>query len=384
MIKPIVISLALLALVAGGAMAEPPEDAVRHYQTGLKLKRSGKPKRAGEELSKAVRIHPKYMAAHYALGWVHRQLGSDQKAIEHFREVIRIAPHSPEAVESARAIQRIRLGPEVETGYAKERVAFSATRGGNTDIYTADTTGAGLVRVTSHPAVDDWPNWSPDGRRIAFVSERDGNREIYIANADGTALVRVTDNPAADDHPVWSPDGQLLAFESRRTGNTDVYLITLDGAALRRITTWAEDEWMGDWSPDGRRLAWLSSRDGLTKTYVSNADGTQPRRLVPNDVPEGRPRWAPAGRHIYFTWTFERNLQVCRVRADGSELVNVTRSPYDEELCDVSADGRRLLVNSDRQGEKELYIIEIDTGAARRLTYEHGTAQHAVFAPRPQ
>ena len=46
--------------------------------------------------------------------------------------------------------------------------------------------GSGATRLTSDPAVDFDPAWSPDGRRIAFVSDRDGNREIYVMVVPGS------------------------------------------------------------------------------------------------------------------------------------------------------------------------------------------------------
>ena len=44
--------------------------------------------------------------------------------------------------------------------------------------------GSGVSRLTTNPAVDAFPAWSPDGRRIAFASGRDGNFEIYVLNAE--------------------------------------------------------------------------------------------------------------------------------------------------------------------------------------------------------
>ena len=273
-------------------------------------------------------------------------------------------------------------------------ITWEDSRNGNTDIYAMEVQGGALARLTSHPAADDSPDWSPDGRRLAFVSERDGNKEIYLIGADGSGLERLTDNVAVDDHPVWSPDGKLLAFESDRTGNMDVYVVGIDGSGLTRATWSDADDWMGDWAPDGRRLAILSARDGLTpagtetgrdaepkgKVYLVSLHSTRPQRLSLNDVLEGRPIWAPDGQHVYFTWYFE-NEQVCRTDLSATSIANVTRSPYRERLCDVSSDGDKLLVISDRVKEDELYLIEMSTGAARRLTFNPGPDRDGVFAP---
>lgn len=373
--------VAVLVALVSLATAGPRPEAVRQYERGLALKRAGRLEEARVALTAAIKSEPRYMEAHYALAWVYRGLGATDKAIAEFREVIRLAPHSAEAVESARAIERIRLGTSGGPTTGSERIAFASERDGNTDVYVMCLDGTGLQRLTTDPAVDDSPHWSPDGRQLAYVSERDGNREIYVMGADGSGARRVTDSIANDDWPVWSPDGSLLAFESDRGGIRAIWCASPSGLGLRQITHSGVEEWMGSWSPDGRQMAILRTAAGVTRVFVVNADGSGDRQLVVGDVQQGRPVWSADGQHVYFTWGFERNAQVCRATVDGRNLANVTRSPYNDRLCDVSGDGRRLLVTSDRDGDEELYLIEMDTAAVRRLTFNPGSDRHAVFAP---
>src|SRR5689334_13565171 len=44
--------------------------------------------------------------------------------------------------------------------------------------------------------------------KIVFSSNRDGNWEIYVCNADGTGQKNLTSNPAWDIYPRWTPDGK--------------------------------------------------------------------------------------------------------------------------------------------------------------------------------
>ena len=58
-------------------------------------------------------------------------------------------------------------------------IVFASNRDGNWDIYSMDVNGDNLLQLTDHPASDDDPACSPDGRRIAFRSDRGGSPDLY-------------------------------------------------------------------------------------------------------------------------------------------------------------------------------------------------------------
>ena len=106
-------------------------------------------------------------------------------------------------------------------------------------IYVMQADGRGPVNLTQHPAADDMPAWSPDGKRIAFFSDRDGVSDLYTMNADGTDLIRLTDAVGGDEAPAWSPDGQYIVFQSDRAdlGRTwQIYVMRADGSGQTQLT----------------------------------------------------------------------------------------------------------------------------------------------------
>ena len=117
-------------------------------------------------------------------------------------------------------------------------ITLSGTQG-NLDIAVVNADGSGLKKVSDDGGKlvhQDWPSWSPDGRRFAFSSNHEGNQEIYTAAADGSDIVRVSQNPGLDAHPCWSPDGRRIAFASDRWGGLELAAVRPDGTGLVRLT----------------------------------------------------------------------------------------------------------------------------------------------------
>jgi TolB protein len=181
-------------------------------------------------------------------------------------------------------------------------ITLSGTQG-DLDIAAIHADGTGLKTVfagagkLSH---QDWPSWSPDGRRIAFSSTHEGNQEIYTAKADGAGLVRLTQSGGIDAHPCWSPDGRTIAFATDRWGGLELAAVRPDGSGLVRLTRSPGIDDYPAYSPDGKRLAFVSNRDGQFEVYVSAADGTGPVNLSRHPLRDTFPAWTPDGHGITF------------------------------------------------------------------------------------
>jgi Tol biopolymer transport system component len=94
------------------------------------------------------------------------------------------------------------------------------------------------------------PNWSPDGKQIAFASEG----YIYVMNADGTDQTRITSTPARDGYPAFSPNGKYIAFSSTR-GNAegsfeeDIWKMKSDGSNPTQLTDDPRHDSEPNWQP---------------------------------------------------------------------------------------------------------------------------------------
>jgi len=135
---------------------------------------------------------------------------------------------------------------------AAGRIAFSGGPHGHQDVYIVNADGTGLRQLTTDPAADFDPTWSPDGKRIAYRHETNGDStaEIYVMNADGSHRRNLTRRAGQDHAPAWSPDGKKIAFASVRRGpSLAIWVMNTDGSHQRRVSK-VDGEYPA-WSPDG-------------------------------------------------------------------------------------------------------------------------------------
>jgi tricorn protease len=137
---------------------------------------------------------------------------------------------------------------------SKDHLAF--VYGG--DIWVCDRDGGHPVQITSHPASEFAPHFSPDGRWIAFSAGYDNNIDVYVVPVEGGQPRRLTWHPAADVVMGWSADGKRVLFVSKReianSRSSQFYEVPLEGGYERKVMNAVAVE--GGWSPDGKRLAY--------------------------------------------------------------------------------------------------------------------------------
>lgn len=167
----------------------------------------------------------------------------------------------------------------------------------------------------------------------------------------------------------------VLAFHSDRDGEIDIYTMALDGSNLQRLTTDEGRDFEPDWSPDGSTLVFSSDRDDPENAhlYLMNADGSN-QRLLDTGLTDDQvgARWSPDGQYLLFHSNplvdGLPRFDVFRVRADGSELTNLTNTPGNNFMADWSPDGARIVFVSQRNGNSELYVMNADGSNQIRLT----------------
>lgn len=193
------------------------------------------------------------------------------------------------SLESGRQLTFHNLGPHLNTApyFSPDgnHIAFSASRGPDSEIYLGDSTGANPVQLTRERGVNISPSINPKDNRIAFVSSRSGNAQVYVMDSNGGNVHRVSGGGGEAVTPAWSPNGQLLAFAWTRgyaPGNYNIFVMDITRGNLVQLTYGAGANEHPSWSPDGRHLVFESNRGGRKnrQVYTMLADGTQVKALT--------------------------------------------------------------------------------------------------------
>jgi Tol biopolymer transport system component len=222
------------------------------------------------------------------------------------------------------------------------RIVFSATRNGESELYSINFDGSAERRLTWTSSGEGDPSWSPDGTKIAYASAGSGSRSrIWVMNADGSGQMQLATpsiESADDIQPQWSPDGTQIAFASTRVDTWNVWVINADGTSLRRVTDFLSND--PAWSPDGRQLAYV----GANAIGIVDADGTNAHWITGPGGWAGAPSWSPDGRLIVFNRNDDRGYpgELYVVNADGSNETKLTSGGFNNAHPSWSPDGTHI------------------------------------------
>jgi dipeptidyl aminopeptidase/acylaminoacyl peptidase len=252
--------------------------------------------------------------------------------------------------------------------------------------------GIGLVGVTSNRVADlsslaeeqiDYVgtpfSWSPDGAWIVFVSTRDGSSQLYVMDAGGTNVLPITLG-GENASPAWSPDGAWIAFVSTRRGESNIYLVKPDGTNLSCLTCELDgSEISPAWSPDSRSIVFAPATGPAPLTIINVA--TQETRPVSSpELKSAAPFFSPDGQSIIF----ECETNICINTVYGVAVRMLPSGGGVDSQAAISPDGSQLSFISDRDGNYELYVVNLDGTGLTRLTNTPYAEQHPTWSPDGQ
>ena len=235
-----------------------------------------------------------------------------------------------------------------------------------------------LIAISASAENVSWlryPSISPDGKSVAFSYKGD----LYVVDSEGGEARQITSNPAYDYSPVWSPDGKTVVFASDRYGNFDIYKVSVEGGVPVRLTTHSAKETPWTFTPDGKNILFtaciqdpassaLFPKSSMTELYSVSIDGGRPVQVLATPAEEvsfiGK-----TGDFIYQDckggeniWRKHHTSSITRDiwKYEGGSHVKLTSFEGEDRSPRVSKDGKTVFYLSERGGNFNVYSFPVD------------------------
>lgn len=241
----------------------------------------------------------------------------------------------------------------------------------------------------------------PRGYELAFSSSRAGSADIFRLDLRHGVIAQVTHTPTRDEErPVWSPDGELLAYEIFDNFSRKIGIVRADGSdacALEPGSFRNEDP---VWSPDGEHLAFngllpeTGQRISVAAINLRPASGAAGEMgctltaLVHSDNGSDRgdfgQQWSPDGRQIVFTSWRDGNPNLYVMDVASGDSRRLTDNLLSDHHPQWSPDGRQIAFMSDMRGNFDVYVVDSAGGEPRQLTTDGNYDSNPVWSPDGQ
>lgn len=246
------------------------------------------------------------------------------------------------------------------------------------DIWLADRDGSNPRPLTTSPAPESNPKFSPDGKWIAFTGNYDSNADVYVMPITGGQPTRLTYHPSGDVVNGWSPNGDKVLFASNReilnSRSNQLFEIAVDGGYPTKAMTAVAYE--GQWSDDGERLAyrpnnmaysgasgWRLHRGGSTPPiWIMDVADNKLERVPHPNANEHNPFWL--GDSVYFL-SDRDNVAMNLFRYEDGDVEQLTQHS-DWDIQSASGHGNHVIYEAGGY----LYLMNVDSGARDVLTVQ--------------
>jgi TolB protein len=257
------------------------------------------------------------------------------------------------------------------------RIAFPAwdAQQGKYHTYIAQAKDGGERRLLIEGMHQ--PAFNPEGSWLAVNGEQPERMNLFILREDGSSIKKVADF-IEDGLPAWSPDGRSLAFSSTRHGDKQSRVYVIDevpldrGRASDRALNFGPDDVRGTyptWAP-GDLIVYqgcdLTVEPGECGLYsISSLPGPQPATRLTEHADDTAP--AAYGDRVAFMSNRDGNWEVYIMNIDGSGVKRLTNDGDHDGLPTWSPDGKTIAFVSNRSGTWAIWAMNPDGSSQRKL-----------------
>ena len=283
-------------------------------------------------------------------------------------------------------------------------IAFLSDRSGDQEIYLMFSNGD-VEQLTKAKARTTDFDWSPDGETIAFTSNIRGGEsfEIYmidVENKDQTDLMQGKLG-GIWQLPRWSPTGEKRLLVESLGGlpnalHWDVGMLDFekDDLIVFNVANAAGEgegqDREASWSPDGTKIAFHGGRvawprgafDIVIADMTTKKPGVDQVLLTEHEAGDQRARWSPDGAKILFESNRDGDWEIFVMDADGENLKQLTENDETDRNAEWSKS--TIVFESKRDGNWEIYGMALDGNNQNNLTNDAGKDAYPRLSPNGQ
>ncbi len=196
---------------------------------------------------------------------------------------------------------------------------------------------------------NNFPRWSPDGKRIAFLR---GTRatKLWLMDADGGNQRALTDGSGSDRFPLWSPDGERIAF----VRNGALRIASIAAGKVDAVSIKERVYQPCAWSQDGRGLLLaVQERDETCQLMQLNVDSLTTVIVNPEPSKDYKIftdlRLHPSEDQVLYDQFFGRRWDVILRHVDDKSGATISESWSTDLNPDWSPDGAYIVYASTRK-----------------------------------
>jgi len=305
-------------------------------------------------------------------------------------------------------------------------VAFSwdGPQQNNMDIYVKKKDGENPIRLTTNPSADWNPEWSDDGRKIAFTrpfpdiprtydiyiissgggkedkigrisragsipelswskdnkfiffsqwAQQDSSVAIFKISVETQKVEQVTSPPVeivGDFSPRVSPDGKYIGYIRKNLNDSfDIYIQNFDTEEKQRVITVNAEIKDFAWGDNSSSIIFPANLDGTAALWKTDISGKM-REKIASGISINNPDYSSTGHSIvYNETTTKSSIWKMDLQQPENEVLLVSSSTMDNNITDISPDGKRILFSSNRTGTHNIWMCNSDGTEQTQLTF---------------
>lgn len=271
----------------------------------------------------------------------------------------------------------------------EDHAVFVSQRNGVSQLYLLDLTTRQVSQISDTGRGQFAPSVASDSGTLVYSELRGAGYEIFrtevgsawrTKRATLVGLNRMTVDVTDEVSPSVTSDGQTIAFAT----TYGIELITPGGSRQILVPTKSEfSDLSPSISPDGRSVAFVSNRGGNFDIWLYERASSELRQVTRDAGVLGGLNWSSDSKQVAFSLTATSSKQTGIAMATVATGAIKVLSEQNDTSPSVSARGDKVIFMSTRDGDPEIYLLNLATGRTDRLTYSAGLDDSPNFLAMP-